>query len=103
MKYIISENRLNDAIYQYINDRYPDLQPYQIDDNTYILFYNGNYHYGDLVLRYYYESKLLVFYKMEDYDLLTGYFEDIWKPIFAEWFYKRYELSVRKIISVYDY
>ncbi len=120
MRYLISENRLNNVIEKYLEENFGDLNwtnAYDENGNETdcaAIFYRGDFDDDQTVFRYYdkcwwyaqdsnlsqlmYEkSPLLAFDYSQDYDLLTGFFNDLWKPVFIDWFFKKYRFPINFI------
>jgi len=97
MKYIIHESKVNQIIYDYINDRYypdynwgPELHDfYRKDVDTFGVY---NFEVDDkLAYRYYGEYDgydYLYSLEVEDWIAkeLSSIFNDLWIPIFIKWF-----------------
>lgn len=127
MKIIITENKLNQMIIDFINNTY-DVNnigwTYGIDDwgndvDYAALFYAGDFDDDETLFRWYDEgywisddmsnnskesikewveqSPILEFDDYETYDILTGYFGDRWKPILSKWFEDNFGFPVKTI------
>jgi hypothetical protein len=125
MKYIISENRVNDIILKYIEDSYPadeinytegyddDGNPddssyefyygdYDDDYNTLFKWYGRNYFLNDwdnptTRIRIS-SSPILYFVDSREIDKLNNLFGNKWEPVFIEWFYRNFSLRIKTII-----
>jgi hypothetical protein len=121
MKYIISESKLQDAIYEYIEELFDiseinwthpyeyDEDDYESEDETRIEFYNGAYSDEDTVFRYYncdyfYEGTKsreicpTVSLEYEYENRLNGLFGDeLWKAPFKKWFESNFDLKVKTV------
>jgi hypothetical protein len=124
MKYIISENRVDDIILKYIESTYPvDEINYteghdydgNFDDSSYE-FYYGDYDDGEeTVFRWYgknywhggdtellrhriEQSPLLSFDDSREIEKLNNLFGNKWKPVFIEWFYRNFSLRIKTVI-----
>ena len=126
MKYIITENRLNSAIIEYINELYDvsDINwthPYEYNDETdeeyedgnIVDFYKGDYegpYDSDFCFRWYDPE----YYAGGDYvglqkkcpilevhenegETLNAYFGDKWHEPFKRWFEENFELPIKTI------
>jgi len=126
MRYIITENRLNNAIMEYISELYDvsDINwtnPYMYDDETgeeyedgdIIDFYKGDYegpYDSDFCFRWYqpeyYHNKgqikewrmapILEVHENEG-NTLNSYFGDKWHEPFKRWFQENFEMPVKTI------
>ena len=122
MKVIITEDRLYDAIYKFI-DGYYDKDNinyyYHHDDDgnptdIAIMYYLGDYEMGDndlfhLYSREYWEgdsphanlkresSPILMIYDEDFSDRLSGLFGDKWKPVLKDWFETNFDYKVKTI------
>jgi len=99
MKYIISESKINDVIYNYINDNYffDDYNKDVLDHKNSFSFYNERrlvYVYFKEYSGYYrkYIKQLELQYWVAEQ--LTSIFGEIWEPIFIGWFQDKTELEV---------
>jgi hypothetical protein len=125
MKVIITENRLNDFILKYIEEKYPvdkinytegydddgnpDDSSYifyfgdydsDVDDGTIFRWYSKDYWEGDSVaarLRAE-ESPILSFDDWDNYHHLDSMFNEHWKPVFKQWFYDNFGLEIKTIV-----
>lgn len=125
MKYVITENKLNNTIIEYIDSLY-DINninwtnPYMYDEDTgeeyedgniidfYIGDYDGPYD-SDFCFRYYTEEYFLdgspeyhdkgplLEVHDEVAESLDGYFGDFWHEPFKKWFESNFELSVKTV------
>lgn len=117
MKYIITENQMDQIILNYIEENYGDLSEwYGFDDEAsqtecIIEFYRGDYYehedafkvyekcwwdpkaekYSELIER----SPVLIFDNEVDMVTLDGFFGERWKPIFKEWLFNKYNVKVK--------
>lgn len=123
MKVIIAENRLNDFILKYIEEKYPvdeinHTEGYDDlgnpDDSSYT-FYVGDYDDAETLFRWYSkdywegpdestvdyrikQSPLLAFEDSRDAEKFDSLFNEYWKPVFKQWFYDNFGLEVKTII-----
>ena len=119
MKYIITENKLNDIILNFINNYYNvdeiHSNPYHDEDGNptanSIEYYLGDYYVDyEEVFRLYNEGywtepgdfrkKLSPILMIENEDFvshLNSMFHDKWKPVFKEWFEKNFGEEVKTI------
>lgn len=118
MKYSITENRLHNIIYEYIDNFFSDKEinfshPYVIfddgsegEDEDLIEFYSGDYSEDDMLFRYYKcgyftnhpKSDCPVLELERDYENeLNRLFGEAWHIPFQEWFWKKFKLKVRKL------
>jgi hypothetical protein len=123
MKYIISENRLTNAIINYFNEKYGNLKQndyncssgFNLDTESNTIFhYHKKCFYQQRIKNsktkdefLYFQSRmekspLLVFYNQNDYKTLNGYFDDLWKPIFKKWFEEKYGLEIKTILLIFN-
>jgi hypothetical protein len=116
MKYEIKNKRLEEIIYNYIVDLFENnpngelYYNYYYDDNgnetdIALTFYFGDY--GDYeALKWYSEEyflqddescndcpKVSLDYDLEN--ILTGMFNEYWKPVFKKWLKNKYDLEVK--------
>ena len=122
MKVIISENRLNDFILKYIEEKYPadeinyeeGYDDYGNPDDSSYTFYVGDYDDGETLFRWYSkdyweggsddaklraeESPILSFEDWDSFQQLSTMFNEYWKPVFKQWFYDNFGLKVKTII-----
>ena len=111
MKYFITESKLENTIYTYINDLFGDLHftAYEDDDgnemDSALEFYFGDYE-DDEHAFYWYDSNFFVSYCLKcpivqfDEDLLNklnSLFGDKWEQIFKKWFWEKYHMKVKTI------
>lgn len=121
-KFIITENRLETTIVNYLNKKYGGLTwTYGIDDDgdynkcglAYVKV--DDYDYDDVFFRVYQkcwwdvqdgttyskemfeESPILIFENTEDYNTLTSYFGKHWVELFKKWFEKTYDLELKTV------
>lgn len=118
MRFVISENRLNDIILNFINNYYDvdeiHSNPFHDEDgnptNSAIEYYLGDWGDGEEVFRLYNESywtnpddfrkKLSPILMIENEDFvshLNSMFQDKWKPVFKEWFEKNFGEEIKTI------
>ena len=122
MKVIITENRLNDFILKYIEEKYPvdeinHTEGYDDlgnpDDSSYT-FYVGDYDEAETLFRWYSkdywegdsvaarlraeESPILSFDDWDNYHHLDSMFNEHWKPVFKQWFYDNFGLEIKTIV-----
>jgi len=119
MRYLISENRFNNVIEKYLEENFSDLNRtnahgYGNESDCAAIFYRGDFDDDQTVFRHYdkcwwdaqdsnlskimwEKSPLLTFDNSQDYDSLTGFFNDLWKPVFIDWFFKKYRLPINFI------
>lgn len=121
MKYVITESRLNTAIYNYFDTLFDVANinwsyPYEYDDETgeesedtnRIEFYKGDFSDEDVVFRwtdcdYFREGSharsicptVNVEYAYEK--VLNGYFSNFWQEPFKEWFKNNFELPIKTV------
>ena len=114
MKYIISEDRINNFIIKYLNDNFGDLNWTNPYNDCAATFYVGDFDDDDDVVFRIYEkcwwkvawspsvkdsliekSPILSFSNDSDYDTLNAYFGDMWKPIFKQWFKENYGFDIK--------
>ena len=123
MKYIITENRLNNFILKYINEKYPvdeinygegydddgnpDYSSYRFyfggyDDDEYegniFEWYDKDYWDGDnpLAKSRIEESPILFFDDLKKMDLMFG---EHWKPVFKKWFLDNFGLEIKTFLE----
>lgn len=118
MRYIITENKLNDIILDYINKTYDvnninwteGFDDYGNPDDKFYEFYYGDYSDDETVFRWYskeywtnkddFRVKLSPILFIEDEDIggnLTNLFDDKWRPIFIKWFEDNFNLPVETL------
>ena len=121
MKILITENKLNDFILKYIEEKYPvdrinynenyddDGNPvytsyvfYFADDADYAIFrwYDKDYWKGDNkeILRDRIEkSPMLSFEDSREIAKLDKMFGKHWRPVFKKWFYYNFKLEIKTI------
>jgi len=123
MKVIIAENRLNDFILKYIEEKYPvdeinHTEGYDDlgnpDDSSYT-FYVGDYDEAETLFRWYSkdywegpdestvdyrirQSPLLVFEDSNTFYEINSMFQNLWKPVFIKWFYESFSLPIKTIL-----
>ena len=118
MRFVISENRLNDIILNFINNYYDvdeiHSNPFHDEDgnptNDAIEYYLGDWGDGEEVFRLYNESywtnpddfrkKLSPILMIENEDFishLNSMFQDKWKPVFKEWFKENFGEEIKTI------
>lgn len=109
MKFIISENKINQMILNHLND-YVTPEPSdwgpsshekirrELDDYNSFTFVIGDDedNYFTFYKRYFTEKNVLSISSLLNNNL-TSLFNDIWKPIFKEWFEKNTGLEVYQI------
>ena len=126
MKVIITENRLNDFILKYIEEKYPvdkinytegydddgnpDDSSYifyfedydsDVDDGTIFRWYSKDYWDGPDESTVDYrikQSPLLVFEDSRDAEKFDSLFNEHWKPVFKQWFYDNFGLEIKTIV-----
>jgi hypothetical protein len=127
MKILITENKLNQIIIDFINDRY-DVNnihwTYGIDDWGNEVDYAASYYEGDYeddvnLFRWYSEdyfyseemshqnkkmidewvekSPMLEFDDTDTYDIFNGYFGDRWHQPFKDWFMEHFKKPIKTI------
>ena len=126
MKYIISESRLQDAIYEYIDSMFDFsninwTHPYDVDYETgeegenpnLIEFYNGAYSDEDILFRYYecdyynedsYARTICPTVTLEypyEQRLNSVFGNKLWNEPFKKWFENNFDLKV-KTVEVWD-
>jgi hypothetical protein len=123
MKYIITENKLHNAIYRYIDELFDDLiiKPFydyetDIHDECCHLFKIEN---GNQIIFFHYKkcywerehmslstkrkaeriknSPIIEFNDTAELNALNSYFGNLWIPVFKEWFENRFEFKVKTI------
>lgn len=120
MKYIISESRLEEVIMKFIEETFPVdeinfTNPYdEFDDGTEgedpnrIEFYRGDYEDEDALFRWYGCDYFTSFSKarencpmveLEDpySNTLDGYFGDLWKKPFKDWFETNFNVQIKSV------
>ena len=121
MKILITENKLNDFILQYIEEKYPvDKINYNEnyddegnpDDTSYVFYFTDNdgwaifiwygkdYWKGDdtEILRDRIEkSPMLYFEDSREIAKLNKMFGKHWKPVFKKWFYDNFKMEIKTI------
>ena len=126
MKYIITENRLNNYILKYIEEKYPidkinygegydddgnldssaydfyftDYDPDEYD-GTIFRWYGKDYWEGDNdeILRHRIErSPMLYFEDSHEPKKLDKMFGEYWKPVFKKWFYDNFGLEINTVM-----
>ena len=118
MKYLISENKLNNLIYDYIVDMFMNNEEgelnhnYDYDDmdnetDDSIEFYFGDYGDGDYAFRWYSEKYFLLDKECEECpivemndelkNVLDATFSDKWESQFKKWMRKEFNLYVKTI------
>ena len=116
MKYLISENKLNNLIYDYIVDMFTNNEAgelnhnYNYDDmgnetDDSIEFYFGDYGDDYEAFRWYSEEYFdddcercpIVELSYELKNNLDLMFNNLWKPIFKKWIKENYDLEVKTI------
>ena len=123
MKYIITENRLNDSIVKYIEKKYPvrDINytegedDYGNPDDSAYEFYLGDYDDNETIFRWYGKdywegdndeilrhrierSPILYFEDSREPTKLDKMFGEHWKPVFKKWFYDNFGLDIKTIM-----
>ena len=123
MKYIITENRLNNFIIQYIEKKYPvrDINytegedDYGNPDDSAYEFYFGDYDDNETIFRWYGKeywegdndeilrnrierSPILYFEDSREPTKLDKMFGEHWKPVFKKWFYDNFDLDIKTIM-----
>ena len=123
MKYIITENRLNNFIIQYIEKKYPvrDINytegedDYGNPDDSAYEFYLGDYDDNETIFRWYGKeywegdndeilrnrierSPILYFEDSREPTKLDKMFGEHWKPVFKKWFYDNFDLEINTIL-----
>ena len=110
MKYIITESKLNSAIYEYLSENYyPDYNWDTPEEYEKYLNRWGTYVFEvDDVKSYLYvkhvkeddilnkPNSLIVYSHMSDD--LTNWFGDFWKPVFVKWFEDNTRLKVDHLV-----
>lgn len=105
MKYIISENVIDTAIYDYLTDNFypdynwgPELHDFYKNEvetyGSYQFEINDRYEYA-----YYGDGKELVVYG-NTYNKLTNLFGNLWKPVFVKWFEDNSGLKVETFRTI---
>jgi len=99
MKYLITENKLNDVILKFLDFHIePDYSwgPHLHDFYREDVERHGNYDFviNDRLAYSYWDDKLLEIMPWV-YDKLDGLFGNMWEPIFIEWFEKNSGLKVK--------
>lgn len=118
MKYLITENKLNGIILDYINKTYDvnninwteGFDDYGNPDDSFYVFYNGDYSDDETVFRWYskdywtdkddFRVKLSPILFIEDENIggtLTNLFEDRWRPVFIKWFEDNFNFPVETL------
>ena len=126
MKYIITENRLNNFIIQYIEKKYPVNEinytegedDYGNPDDSLYEFYLGDYDDNQTIFRWYdkeywyagassetelvrmrvEDSPMLYFEDSRDVKKLDKMFGEHWRPVFKKWFYDNFGFEINKIL-----
>ena len=126
MKIIISENRIESAIYKYIDDYYDadrileesmrNMDMSKKDCGIEYIKAEDDYYYDHTVFKLYFKdywiypddpkielSPLLLFDNEEEYDNLNLMFGNRWKPVFKRWFKDKFNEDIKTIekISLY--
>jgi len=126
MKYIISESRVEKAIYEYMDELFGDVmyeRYYSFDTESYsdnvLEFYNmdmedaGDYIFEYIKKEYYDEphvgqslkekysnqAPMIEFLHSSTYNKLNSYFGDRWKQVFVRWFEDKFNLPVKTIYT----
>ena len=121
MKILITENKLNDFILKYIEEKYPvdrinynenyddDGNPvytsyvfYFADDADYAIFrwYDKDYWEGDnkeILQDRIEKSPMLYFEDSREIAKLDKMFGKYWRPMFKKWFYDNFEMEIKTI------
>jgi len=120
MKYIITESRLKESIWKYLDKNYGDLNStcafdeHGNEDCCAVVFYRGDYSDDEVVFRWYdkcywssenvlqahrnrEKSPVLAFEYDSDYETLEGYFGEMWYDTFKEWFQETYGYEVKSL------
>ncbi len=118
MRFVISENRLNDIILNFINNYYDvdeiHSSPFHDEDgnptNKAIEYYLGDWGDGEEIFRLYNESywinpgdfrkelsPILMIENENFVSHLNSMFQDKWKPVFKEWFKENFGEEIRTI------
>ena len=120
MKFIITENRVNEVITNYLDKNYGDLNwTYALNDDgdetdCAIEFYEGDYSDEEVKFRVYNKcwwkynssdnamemhkkSPILIFENYNEYNGLEGYFGDTWIEPFKKWFEDTYEFKLKTV------
>ena len=119
MKFVINESKLNEIIWKYLDDNFPDLDYSNYidengdDDECAKIFHRGSFLDGDNIFRYYNKcwwktdtykglemlekSPIIIFENSNEFISLESYFGDLWIPVFKKWFMKTFDLPVKTI------
>ena len=111
MKYIITESKLDNIIYQYLEDLFDDLNFTAAEDeegyemNSALQFYFGDYGDDESVF-YWYDSDYfnndcekcpIVVFETDLLDKLNSLFSNKWEPIFKKWLWETFYMKVKTI------
>lgn len=125
MKYILTENKLNQTIYKFIDEMFNTdhinyLHPedeYGNEDPNRCLFYFNNYLDDDSVFRWYgkgywdddwevWEKRInliakspIISVEEQFSDELDNFFGELWKPVFLKWFNENYPKYKSKTVN----
>lgn len=119
MKYVITESKLNSAIYEYIDNLFRDGKEikrvkYGKDDEVdeaYDFYYAGEDDLFHWTGRKYYDKpenslnagkwlELAPVVEIVDYgklDVLNAMFDNLWRPVFIQWFEDTFSLPVKTL------
>jgi hypothetical protein len=106
MKYIITENRLNDSILKYIEEYYNWDELYTEEDEDYegnLFVINTSGDYTDV---FYYDKtsdfgdNVLLIYDTNFIDTMNGLFSEHWIPIFKNFVEHKFEIDIDFIKAV---
>jgi len=107
MKYIITENRLNDSILKYIEEYYNWDELYteedeEFEDNLFVIDTSGDYTDVFYYSRDYNNSgdNVLEIYDTNFIDTMNGLFSEHWIPIFKKFVEYKFEIDIDFIKSV---
>jgi len=118
MKIIISESRVNDAIYNFI-DSYYDVDMINVEsmpnmdhkkENCGLDYYISDEDYDETIFKLYFKdywiykndpkielSPLLIFEDEEFYENLDNIFGNRWNPVFVQWFKDKFNQDIKTI------
>ena len=98
MRIIISENKLNRAIFKWLSGKYDDLQIYDHDYQPWVLYVDNN---GDVIFVYNTKDNVLYFtnnFIKFLYDIFSINFEQT-KYILSEWFEQHTGLKSYQVLG----
>lgn len=96
MKYIITENRLNDIVIKYLNSEYGDLKPYQTDKYPGDIFFMKD---GKVIFNYITDSK------NKTYGEVGISYRDVWlflKNLFGLSYIEAQDITTKWINQTYN-